>query len=221
MQFSDRIGVTSPTLGLHIDDMPQGLRVSLWNLFLELYNARDLKYWGMVAAHVARYFRKFPVDDLPYRPGDLRDWMKEYFFGLVWYEAYNLLEFMVRTHDIATRERNHSGYHDSHSVRAERVELAVNSILERENSGYRFIAHVLSPIADKVELQEVEKATELRGKGLEGARKHIRAALELFSKRPNPDFRNAIKESISAIESIAKQLGQDKGDGLASALRAL
>ena len=105
---------------------------------------------------------------------------------------------------------------------SEKFEAAVNYILEREHSGYRFIAHVLSPISEQVELEEVQKAaTELRGTGLEGARKHIHTALDLFPKRPNPDYRNATKEAISAIESIAKQVGAKKGDGLTPTLRAL
>ena len=80
MRFSDRIGVTQPVLSLHLDSMSTELRVSLWNLFVDLYDGRDEGYWRKIAAHVAKYFRKFPVDDLPYQRWDLRDWLKEYFF---------------------------------------------------------------------------------------------------------------------------------------------
>jgi hypothetical protein len=221
MRFSDRIGVTQPALGLHIDDMPQELRISLWNYFVELYDDSDQKYWRKIAGRIATYFRKFPVDDLPHHPLDLRDWVKDYFFGLPWYEAYNFLEFVVKNHVVATREQ-YSGRYYYHRVGGEQIEAAANVILERENSGYRFIANVLSPITDKVELSEVQKAaTDLRGHSMDSARKHILAALDLFSRRPNPDYRNAVKEAISSIESIAKQLGAKKGDGLAPALRAL
>lgn len=202
--------------------MTTELRVSLWNFFVDLYEGRDEGYWKKIAAYVAKYFRKFPVDDLPYSGWDLREWLKEYFFGLSWYDAYNLLEFIVNNHSVATEERSRAGYDVyRHPVSKEKLEIAVNRILEREHSGYRFIAHVLSPISEQAELEEVQKATELRGSGLEGARKHIHTALDLFSKRPNPDYRNAIKEAISAIESIAKQVGTHKGDGLSQALRAL
>jgi hypothetical protein len=50
---------------------------------------------------------------------------------------------------------------------------------------------------------------------------HIQTALDLFSKRPDPDYRNAIKEAISAIESIALQMSGKKGAGLGHALGAL
>lgn len=223
MRFSDRIGVTQPPLGLHLDSMTTELRVSLWNLFIDLYDGRDEGYWRKITAHVAKYFRKYAVDDLPYRAWELRDWLKEYFFGLSWYDAFNFLEFIVKNHGVATEERSRGGYDVyRHPVSVEKLEVAVNKILEQENSGYRFIAHILSPISEQVELEEVKKAaTELRGTGLDGARKHINTALDLFSKRPNPDYRNSIKEAISAIESIAKQVGAQKSDGLTPALRAL
>lgn len=195
----------------------------MWNLFVDLYEGRDDGYWRKIAVHVAKYFRKFPVDDISHHSWDLRNWLKEYFFGLSWYDAYNFLEFIVSNHGVATEERSGSGYNVyRHPVSVEKLEVAVNHILEREHSGYRFIAHVLSPISEPVELEEVQKAaTQLRGAGLDGARKHIQTALDLFSKRPTPDYRNAVKEAISAIESIAKQVGAQKGDGLTPALRAL
>lgn len=223
MRFSDRIGVTQPALGLHLDSMTTELRVSLWNLFVDLYDGRDEAYWSKIAAYVAKYFRKYPVDDLPYRAWELRDWLKEYFFSLSWYDAFNFLEFIVKNHGVATEKRSNGGYDVyRHPMSVDKLEVAVNRILERENSAYRFIAHVLSPISEQVEFEEVQKAaTELRGAGLDGARKHINTALDLFSKRPNPDYRNSIKEAISAIESIAKQVGAQKSDGLTPALRAL
>ncbi len=78
------------------------------------------------------------------------------------------------------------------------------------------------PITDRVEIQEVDSAvTNLVGQGLDGARTHIHTALSLFSQRPSPDYRNSIKEAISAIESIARLLGANKGNGIETALRAL
>jgi hypothetical protein len=156
MRFSDRIGVTQPILSLNLDSMSTELRVSVWNLFVDLYSRTNGSYWKKIATFVARYFRKSPVDDLPNSSWDLREWLKEYFFGLSWYDAYNFLEFIVNNHAVATQEisgRSHSVY--THPVSGETIESAVNHILEREHSGYRFIAHVLSPISEQVELNEV------------------------------------------------------------------
>jgi hypothetical protein len=48
---------------------------------------------------------------------------------------------------------------------------------------------------------------------------HIRAALACLSDRENPNYRNAIKESISAVESVCKLVGGEKT--LGAALKAI
>ena len=54
-----------------------------------------------------------------------------------------------------------------------------------------------------------------------GFRTHLKTALHLLGKRPAPDYRNAVKESISAVESVAKQLSKNESQGLAGALDEL
>ena len=54
-----------------------------------------------------------------------------------------------------------------------------------------------------------------------GVSTHIDRALKLYSDRENPDYRNSIKESISAVESIARAIsGSDKAT-LGNALRTI
>ena len=73
-----------------------------------------------------------------------------------------------------------------------------------------------------METTEVSGALELTERvGLGGAHEHIQTALTLFGKRPDPDYRNSIKESISAVKSIAGVLGKEDSKGLAGALTAL
>lgn len=50
---------------------------------------------------------------------------------------------------------------------------------------------------------------------------HIGKALRLLSLKPDPDYHNSIKESISAVESACKVLTGDKSGGLAKALKKL
>jgi hypothetical protein len=79
----------------------------------------------------------------------------------------------------------------------------VNYILERERSGYRFVGSQLTPITNEQELSAIQNALELP-RELNPVRQHIKAALERFSDRKNPDYRNSIKESISAVEAVCK-----------------
>ena len=95
----------------------------------------------------------------------------------------------------------------------------MNGIFQREGSPYRFVGQVLSPITDPAELQAISEAQQ-QGERFSGAREHIASALENLGRRPEPDYRNAIKEAISAVESTLKVLtGKEAGD-LSVALKA-
>lgn len=222
MKFSDRIGITQPQLALHIDSMPEQLRTTLWNYFYDFCQVNDASNWGRLVRATARDFRKFPLDSIPSRPWDLAEWLKEYFHALSWSDAYNYLEFfVVNSYDVTQTSRR--TFNDTNerirTIRA--VQVSINKLLERECSGYRFVSGLLVPIVDQVEIDEVGEAiVTLTGHGLDGARTHIQTALRLFAQRPNPDYRNSIKESISAIESICRLFGENTS-GLESAIRAL
>jgi hypothetical protein len=50
---------------------------------------------------------------------------------------------------------------------------------------------------------------------------HLASALNHLSNRQNPDYRNSIKESISAVEAIAKVISRKEKAELGDALAAL
>ena len=50
---------------------------------------------------------------------------------------------------------------------------------------------------------------------------HLARALQLLGDREQPDYRNSIKESISAVESMAKIVTKNDGATLGDALRVL
>lgn len=225
-RFSERIGVNKKSKIIQIDGMSNELRHSIWNLLLNLYDRsdqRDENYWVRVANHIAEFFRKVPKDNLPHRPYECREWVKDYFYSLNWLGVYDLTEFIVHNHSVMGKTYL-SGlgiYHD-HPVAQSELISELNDLLERELSGYRFVSGFLTPISDKVEVDEIETAVnQARVRGLLGTHEHIRTALQQLGKKPTPDYRNAIKEAISAIESIVKQISGQKSPGLEGALKEL
>lgn len=142
-----------------------------------------------------------------------RKWVKAYFYGLEWYESYDLIEFLVA---------NNRHIIDRPSIQQERLEANYNAILEIELSGFRFITGILAPISNTAETGEIASAIEAAGNfGLAGARTHIQTALKLLGRKPHPEYRNSVKESISAVESVAKLISGSSASGLAGALTAL
>ncbi len=96
---------------------------------------------------------------------------------------------------------------------------ALNIILERELSGYRIISGKVVDITDEQEVEMLEEA--LADTQYEGVNAHLKRALELLSDRKNPDYRNSIKESISAVEGIAKIISNNPKASLGDALKIL
>lgn len=96
---------------------------------------------------------------------------------------------------------------------------ALNSLFEEEYVGYRFIAGKIVPITDKTEMQEIEKACQTP---FEGARTQLQKALGFLSDREHPDYKNCVKESISAVESVCETIvGSDNGATLGKAVKHL
>ena len=52
-------------------------------------------------------------------------------------------------------------------------------------------------------------------------RTHLENSLKLLSDRKSPDYRNSIKESISAVEAICRLIAKDKNATLGQALKVV
>lgn len=76
---------------------------------------------------------------------------------------------------------------------------AFNHILVDEVSGYRVVDKIVVPITNSAEIETIMSAAETQ---YQSVNTHITKALTLFADRKNPDYENAIKESISAVEAM-------------------
>lgn len=220
-RFSERIGTVARPSALQVDGISDALRNSLWNALYSLYENSTYDYWVTVANNIAWHFRKVPVDELPDRNNRCRDWVRRYFFELPWYTIYDLVEYIAKNHRWISKQVR---YGDTfyHSSSDEVVQKGFNFILERELSAYRFVSGILSPISDKVESDAISDAIQsAETAGLTGAVEHLRTSLELLGKKPEPDYRNSIKEAISAVESVAIKISGSKSKSLDGALEKL
>lgn len=84
----------------------------------------------------------------------------------------------------------------------------LNLILEEEFSGYKIYYSIVVPIANDLELQEVQDVIShtLKYPDLHGVELHMNTALKLLAEKRNPDYRNSIKEAISAVEALCRKL---------------
>ncbi len=91
-------------------------------------------------------------------------------------------------------------------------------MFEKENYAYRIINNEITAITSEQEIQSIEDALENTNQ-YSGVQQHLNQALKLMSDRQNPDYRNSIKESISAVESICKIVTNEDKATLGKALK--
>jgi hypothetical protein len=216
MKFSERLGFRQPPRSIQTDGMTAELRNSLWNVLdLELWSKLDF-----VAVHYgtpeiqpyssalwAEFFKK-PIDTRPRAGAHILGEIRRAFFhdDLHWSEIYDFLEWTINFYQHNPRVRTSLTTH-------------INYILERELSGFRFVNDVFTPITDAQEVAALDLA--LADNDFPGVRAHLAAALRLLSDRKTPDYRNSIKESISAVESMAQVVSGHPKATLGDALVAL
>ena len=205
MLFSQRKGLKPANKIVQKDDMDNELRYGLWNAFkicicdrieyqigsahLEDSNLGLLfkKYWHL--------FYKRPIDNLSSYFDEAYQVVRKDYLDCSWNEVYDFIEFTAQ---------------NAPDIYIEDFCSFCNSVLESENSAYRFINSQLVEITSDEEIKSIEEAVKNAAK-FGGVRTHLETALNLLSDRKNPDYRNSIKESISAVESIAKQIvGKNK-----------
>lgn len=209
MRFSERMGITPVSDVIQVDGMNGTLRGGLWNVlldaefgrtgFLNEYNRRSPRIYAFSKALWADYF-KIPVDERPVRRSEVLDAIREYFFGCEWFEVYDFLEFCCTYY-------------------GEGIVEPVNAMLERELSAYRVINGRVAPIASPEEVDTVQEA--LGDPTFPGASVHLKTALDLLSSKTKPDYRNSIKESISAVESACCTITGATSASLGAALKVM
>ena len=191
--FSQRMGLKPVRAELQKHGMDEGLRTRLWNVLHNSYFwERDFPEYNNlwpVATHLWDALLRRPVDTLPDTGWDFIGAIREHYFSCEWDEVYDLIEAVVV---IPPR-----------SGTIEEFTTSCNKVLNDELSGYRLINNQIVPIDSKEEIGAIEEAL---GSASKPVTQHLARALELFSDRKNPDYRNSIKESISAVEALCRQI---------------
>ncbi|MEB3283464.1 MAG: DUF5763 domain-containing protein [Lyngbya sp.] len=211
--FSQRRGLKAVPTVIQVESMNQDLRNSLWNVlsenfFREYSNNSRASYYGVSVDSFVKYiwkdhFKK-PLETLSLLTiinSMLVEDLLDYFQNREWYEVYDFLEIAINY------------FKSPHLVKE------INYILERELAGYRFVGNGFTPITNEQEVEMLECAVE--DKDFPAVASHLKCALSLMSNRENPDYRNSIKESISAVESLAKHITGKPKATLAEALKTL
>ncbi len=203
--FSQRTGIKPMRKAIQLKGLDLETRNRLWTIFkigAWDYWSHDHRYKrdagsieDLLEQLWFRYFKR-PADERPEMHGRGRescyDILRNYFFSCSWNELFDFSEFVI---------------HRLPDDLANPLVTALNEVLEEENSAYRIVGYHFAELTNENEIAEIDMAAN---SGLEGVSLHIVAAVKFLSDRKSPDYRNSIKESISAIEALFKVLTKSK-----------
>lgn len=202
MRFSERNGYVSIRNIIQKNSINTNLKNKLWNiigLFIFQMYAKPIRTMrsnlisgsnldDFISTLFHSYFKQ-RTDQIPSHIETAIDQIDKLFFQKYkWYEIYDLLEYLITTYPFIEQKQDFIS--------------KLNQVLEEENSAYRVINQQVTEITSEQEIQSIEEALE-NTSIYSGVQQHLNQALKLMSDRQNPDYRNSIKESISAVEALA------------------
>lgn len=218
MRFSERYGYKPVREIIQKKSINEELKNRLWNL-INFYifnkykkNLPMQKISPIAESNLNTYFANFyhnhlkeSIDEIPNTVTEgIEEVRSLYFNEYRWYEIYDFIEFCILHYPF---EEFKQGFLDS-----------INLVLEQENSAYTIVNNLVIEITSEQEIQSIEQALQ-NSNPYSGVQQHLSQALQLMSDRQNRDYRNSIKESISAVESICKIVTNNPNASLGQALK--
>jgi hypothetical protein len=205
MTFSERLGLKPVRVAIQRESMDDLLKTELWNILVISYfqhvqpRSEKMMLIGKIWMHVLNK----RIDEI-YSVSSSLEKIKNHFWKCNWHEVYDFIEFVAQN--------------DPHFQKVtENFIESVNKALEKHVSAYRIINDVVCEITSNEAIESIERAFA-NTDAYATVKIHLATALQFMSDRENPDYRNSIKESISAVEALCKIITGDDKATLKSAL---
>jgi hypothetical protein len=187
--------------------MNNQLRNALWNVIYDSFFHKKTWYSDWSGGEYRRLFEtvydemfNLRIDDFEMEQNDVYQLVRKRFFKFTWNQVYDFIEFIAHNHSYDNFKKD------------------CNKVLERELSGYRFVDNQITQIVNEEEIKEIEASIN---NSPDVVTIHLKKALALLSDKKKPDYRNSIKESISALESLFKKIANNNKLTLNQALDAI
>ncbi|MCH4890419.1 hypothetical protein EZV73_22745 [Acidaminobacter sp. JC074] len=231
-KFSERQGLVQAQF-IQYDEMNQHLRIRILNYINKqlnyFYDVEFENYKTVCDKIVADYFIAEVNDDYD----QAKNYIRLECYNGDWYQVYDLLEYvfnlfndhfmsmLVEIPDVMPPQMVYSyqdlvdNDNDHYLEKIKELKDEIEYLLEIENSAYRMISSQLVPISNQDEISTIVDASHTKYKSVN---MHLEKAISFYSDRVNPDYKNSIKESISAVEAICKIITNKDNKTLAPAL---
>lgn len=197
-RFSERYGYVKPNDVIVRECITEPIKNSIYNWFSMLRNACGNKYETLEKIVWIQFLNK-KLDDFPYHdPFDNIDIICKFLDNSrkEWYRKLDLIEFAYPyIKNIISDEEFKNKIKQ------------LNKEFERHNFAYRLIDGNVVEITAECEIEAIENAINDTNSNI---RTHLQTALKHISVSQEPDYRNSIKESISAVECFCREITGQK-----------
>lgn len=194
--FSERNGYTKVSDVIIRERITPEIQNAICTCFDKLYDIYNLEGYRQIQESLDKYIwtkflnkRLFHFDDKDFDPADYIEDP-----NVQWYKKLDLIEFSIK-YMLEEDEINHISV-------TQRFSEILNAEFERLNFAYRIVNYEIVDITSEQEIQAIETAIN---KSPRNVQIHLNSALEKYAQRPIGDYRNSIKESISAVEAFCRE----------------
>lgn len=204
--FSERYGYTKPSdviIREQITREIQNAMCSAFDVLPDLFDNAGARYGEYDYIDVERFLWTQVLNERESKFSEGRN----YHIVSTWYiensekQWYEKLELIEKVIDYLIRlSSNYDKRYYREVVNAFTERL--NSDFERLHFAYRIVDNKIVEISSKAEIESIEKALTDSPSNI---REHLNKALQHYAKRPEGDYRNSIKESISAVEAWCRE----------------
>lgn len=218
LTFSQRYGYEPIPAPLELRQISKDVRIRLWDLLCQHMD----RHWNVMSEYIFpvlhRDFLRRPMDEFGFysgsklipHPGQTASYINENYRQLFldyspFNKVFDVLEIVMR-----------------HPKCPKSFIEGVAEIFKDCQMAYVVDTDqptTIMPAATKEEGEAIVNAMrKLRDVGLDGAETHLRNAGACINQR---DWAGSVRESINAVESVARRLDKNKSNTLATALKAL
>lgn len=201
--FSERYGYTKPSDVIIRERITPEIENAICSCYDRLSNSlRRFSLGGGHIVNLEKYIWVYFLNNREakfYRSDDCYHLSAIPFFencSNEWYSKLDLIEFIIGYLDSKCGK-----FHGYHRIVITYID-ELNSEFKRHNFAYRIIDKKIVEITSENEIVSIETAMANSSKNVQ---LHLNKALELYSLRPIGDYRNSIKEAISAVEAYCRE----------------
>lgn len=197
--FSERYGYKKVSDVIIREEITDEIQNAICSCFDELLHIYSIERYAVPSSelkvlekHIWTKFFNQRLSNYDYNSFSIPSCIEEPY--VQWYEVLDLIEFSIKYMHHRDEVYGHSA--------STRLIAALNSEFERLNFAYRIVNCEIVEITSEQEIKAIEKAIE---SSPQNVKMHLNSALEKLAQRPNGDYRNSIKESISAVEAFCRE----------------